>query len=60
MSGHHGGGAAWGGGYGLGFIGAVIYYLQNAHSFWVGVLGIVKALLWPAFLIYHLFKFLHM
>jgi hypothetical protein len=40
--------------YGLGFIGAVIYYLQLATGFWDGVLGIIKALFWPAFLVYKL------
>jgi len=44
--------------YGLGFIGAVIYYIQTATSFWMGVLGFLKALVWPAFLVYELLKFL--
>ncbi len=52
--------AAGGGIYGLGFIGAAVYYLQTASGFWVGVLGLLKALVWPAFLIYELLKFLHM
>jgi hypothetical protein len=42
--------------YGLGFIGAVIYYIQAADSFWGGVLGILKALVWPAFLVYAALK----
>jgi len=46
--------------YGLGFIGAVIYYLQHASGFWDGVLGIFKALVWPAVLIYKLMEFLGM
>jgi hypothetical protein len=49
---------AGGGLYGLGFIGAVIYYLQHAATFWAGILGILKALVWPAFLVYHVFTFL--
>lgn len=40
--------------YGLGFIGAAIYYIQAATGFWAGVLGILKALVWPAFLIHKL------
>jgi hypothetical protein len=44
--------------YGLGFLGAVIYYISTAGSFWMGVLGILKALVWPAFLVYELLKFL--
>ena len=38
--------------YGLGFIGAVIYYIKIATGFWMGVLGILKAMVWPAFLVY--------
>lgn len=54
-----GGGAACGGAfYGLGFIGAVIYYIQTASGFWVGVLGVLKALVWPAFFVYEILKFL--
>jgi len=44
--------------YGLGFIGAAIYYISTATGFWVGVLGILKALVWPAFLVFELLKFL--
>jgi len=44
--------------YCLGFIGAVVYYIQTATSFWIGVLGFFKALVWPAFLVYELLKFL--
>lgn len=44
--------------YGLGFIGALVYYLSTATTFWMGVLGILKALVWPAFLVYELLKYL--
>ena len=44
--------------YGLGFIGALIYFLQTATGFWNGAFGIIKAILWPAFLIYKLLEFL--
>lgn len=43
--------------YGLGVIGAAVYYIGIAGSFWVGVLGLLKALVWPAFLIFELLKF---
>lgn len=46
--------------YGLAFIGALIYYFQHAASFAGYVIGFVKALLWPAFLIYRLFGYLQM
>lgn len=38
--------------YGLGIIGAIIYFLQHATTFWLGAFGIIKALFWPAFLVY--------
>jgi hypothetical protein len=49
-----------GGVYGLGFIGALVYFLQNADSFIVGLIGLGKAIFWPAFLVYNLLKFLAM
>lgn len=42
--------------YGLGFIGALVYYIQAADGFWMGVFGILKAIVWPAFLIYEALK----
>jgi hypothetical protein len=42
--------------YGLGFIGAAIYFISQASTFWTGVLGFLKALVWPAFLVYEAFK----
>lgn len=44
--------------YGLGFIGALIYYLSQATGFWMGVLGVLKAIVWPAMLIFDALKFL--
>lgn len=44
--------------YGLGFLGAAIYYISTATGFWVGVLGVLKALVWPAFLVFELLKYL--
>lgn len=38
--------------YGMGLIGAVIYFIQHATGFWMGVLGILKAIVWPAILVY--------
>ncbi len=46
--------------YGLGFLGATVYYVSTASSFGAGVVGFLKALVWPAFLVYDLFKFLGM
>jgi hypothetical protein len=55
----NGSAAASGGGnavYGLGLIGALVYYIQAADSFWEGLLGIVQANFWPAFLVYEAFS----
>ncbi len=41
-----------GGIYFLGFVGAAIYYVSTATDFWLGALGILKAIVWPAFLVY--------
>ena len=46
--------------YGLGFIGAAVYYISQAESLSAGVLGVIKAIFWPAFLVYELLKFLGM
>ena len=45
-------------GYFLGFIGAAIYYISVASGFWMGVLGVLKAMVWPAFLVFEILKFL--
>ena len=46
--------------YGLGFLGAAIYFIQHAGSFWAGVLGIVKAIFWPIIVIYKLLELFKM
>jgi len=43
--------------YGLGFIGASVYFLQQATSLWTGIVGILKAIVWPAFLVYEVLKY---
>ncbi len=55
---HRGSNGGGGAVYGLGFMGAVIYYISAATSFWMGVLGVLKAAVWPAFMVYELLKFL--
>lgn len=44
--------------YGLGFVAALFYYVTTATSFWMGVVGVLKAIVWPAFLVYGLMQFL--
>lgn len=44
--------------YGLGLIGAAIYFIGHAVGFWMGALGLLKAIVWPAFLVYAALKHL--
>mgnify|MGYP003396005685 CR=1 FL=1 len=40
--------------YGLGVLGAAVFYIQQATSFVMGLIGIIKALFWPAIIVYKL------
>ena len=57
---NNGGSGVEGVAYGMAFIGAAVYYIQQAATFWLGVPGFLKALVWPAFLVYKLLEFLKM
>jgi hypothetical protein len=46
--------------YGLGFIGALVYFIGSATSFWDGVWGVLQSLVWPAFLVYGLLDLIRM
>ncbi|QQS22478.1 hypothetical protein IPM09_05150 [Candidatus Saccharibacteria bacterium] len=46
--------------YSLGVLGALVYYISTASGFWVGVLGVFKAIVWPAFVVYEIMKMLQM
>ncbi len=52
-------GGAAGAVYGLGFIGATVYFVSHAGGFWMGVWGILKAMVWPALLVYEAFEYLN-
>jgi hypothetical protein len=43
--------------YGLGFIGAAVFFIMHAHTFMEGVIGILKAIVWPALISYKLLEF---
>lgn len=51
-----GGGAV----YGLGVVGALFYFLQQAQNATDVLWGIVMAILWPAFVVYKLLAFLNL
>ena len=44
--------------YFLGFIGSAVYFISSSVGFWAGVLGFLKAIVWPAFFVYGALKFL--
>jgi hypothetical protein len=45
--------------YGFGLIGAWVYFIGHATTFWIGVMGFFKGIVWPALLVYELLKYLH-
>jgi hypothetical protein len=44
--------------YGLGFVGALVYFLQGASGIEAILMGILKAMVWPSLLVYYLFRLL--
>ena len=46
--------------YGFGLIGAWVYFIGHATTFWIGVLGFFKGIVWPALLIFEALKYLNM
>jgi hypothetical protein len=46
--------------YGMGLIGAWVYYISHATTVWIGLLGILKGIFWPAMLVYEALKFMSM
>lgn len=46
--------------YGLGFIGSLVYFISTAGGFWIGVLGFLKAIVWPAILVFELMSYLNL
>jgi len=42
----------------IGVVGAAVHYISHATGFWMGVIGFLKAIVWPAFLVYELLSFL--
>ena len=45
----------------LGFVGALVYYLHfHSGTFWLVLVAIFKAMFWPAYMVFYLFKSLGM
>ncbi len=56
MKNHAGSGAI----YGLGMLGALVYFIQHATTFWEGVVGIIQAIFWPGVVVYKVLELLKM
>lgn len=46
--------------YGLGVIGAIVYFIQHSTSFLDGVVGIIFAFFWPGVVLYKVLELLKM
>ena len=44
--------------YGIGLIGAMVYFISTSHGFASILLGVLKAFIWPALVVFQLMKFL--
>jgi hypothetical protein len=47
------------GAYFIAMVGAAVYFIQQANSFGDGLLGVLKAIVWPGVLLYVVLKSLH-
>jgi hypothetical protein len=56
---HRGGSGGWGWTYFLAMIGTAVYYVQQSSGFWEGVVGVLKALVWPAMVMYRVMGLLN-
>ena len=50
---HHGHGES-GALYGIGMVGALFYFLRGVVGFWPIMIGIGKAIFWPAFVVFRI------
>lgn len=41
------------------YIGAAIYFVQQSSGFWAVILALLKAAVWPAYVLYHVLQALH-
>jgi hypothetical protein len=51
-------GEMFGGIYGLAVVGAAVYFIQHSDTFWMGVVGVLKAIVWPAMIMYRALELL--
>lgn len=55
-----GGAKGLGGAYFLTIVGAAIYFVGHSAGFWSGVVGLLKAFIWPLFVTYRALDLLHL
>jgi hypothetical protein len=41
------------------YVGAAIYFVHQASGFWAVILALLKAIVWPAYVLYHVLQLLH-
>lgn len=46
--------------YGLGVLGALVYFFQHAITLQDGIMGIIKAIFWPGVILYKVLELLKM
>jgi hypothetical protein len=56
MAGKNAGAAGGGAIYGLGILGAWVWFFQEADTFWEYILVVFQGLFWPAFMVYEVFR----
>jgi hypothetical protein len=56
MAGKNAGAAGGGVIYGLGILGAWVWFFQEADTFWEYILVVFQGLFWPAFMVYEVFR----
>lgn len=48
----------FGGAFFVTYVGAAVYFVQQSEGFWGLILALLKALVWPGFLIHRVFELL--
>ncbi|WP_426623431.1 hypothetical protein ACPPVW_12430 [Leifsonia sp. McL0607] len=52
--------AQWGFFFFIAYIGAAVYFVSSSNgSFWGVIWGLLQAIVWPAFVVYHVLVLLH-
>lgn len=46
--------SGWSNFYFLGMVGAAVWYLHTSYGFGSSIVALLKAVVWPAFLVFHL------